>query len=138
MQAALQMHEVLEDHRLARQRARRVQRPALAAPAGGLARGEVVEMGGDCFGDAVNVAARLLDHAGDNETLITAEVLPGCRRRNAALFRSLDQMVLRGRVEPVQVHVHGRAARRRQRGHAVRRRGPPRPSPTACAWSGWT
>jgi len=28
-------------------------------------------MGGDCFGDAVNVAARLLDHAGDNETLIT-------------------------------------------------------------------
>ncbi len=27
-----------------------------------LAQGEVVEMGGDCFGDAVNVAARLLDH----------------------------------------------------------------------------
>src|SRR5262245_56518992 len=34
-----------------------------------LARGEVVEMAGDCYGDAVNVAARLLDHAGDNETL---------------------------------------------------------------------
>jgi adenylate cyclase len=42
-----------------------------------LARGEVVEMAGDCFGDAVNVAARLLDHAGDNETLVTVEVLQG-------------------------------------------------------------
>jgi class 3 adenylate cyclase len=42
-----------------------------------LARGEVVEMGGDCFGDAVNVAARLLDHAGDNETLVTVDVLQG-------------------------------------------------------------
>ena len=43
----------------------------------GLARGEVVEMSGDCFGDAVNVAARLLDHAGDNETLVTVDVLRG-------------------------------------------------------------
>jgi adenylate cyclase len=42
-----------------------------------LAHGEVVEMSGDCFGDAVNVAARLLDHAGDNETLITARCLAG-------------------------------------------------------------
>jgi adenylate cyclase len=72
-----------------------------------LARGEVVEMGGDCFGDAVNVAARLIDHAGDNETLVTAEVLeglaPGFKRR----FRNLDWVHLRGRVEPVQVHVLG-------------------------------
>jgi adenylate cyclase len=60
-----------------RARARRIAGPAWPAPAGGLARGEVVEMGGDCFGDAVNVAARLIDHAGDNETLITAEVLTG-------------------------------------------------------------
>jgi hypothetical protein len=64
-------------------------------------------MGGDCFGDAVNVAARLLDHAGDNETLITAPVLAGLAKAQKALFRSLDQMVLRGRVEPVQVYVHG-------------------------------
>ena len=41
----------------------------------GLAQGEVIEMSGDLFGDAVNVAARLLDHAGDNETLVTAGVL---------------------------------------------------------------
>jgi hypothetical protein len=72
-----------------------------------LARGEVVEMGGDCFGDAVNVAARLLDHAGDNETLVTAEVLNGLPAEQRARFRSLDRMHLRGRAEPVQVHLMG-------------------------------
>ena len=73
----------------------------------GLARGEVVEMGGDCFGDAVNVAARLLDHAGDNETLLTVEVLQGLPLELRSRFRSLDRLVLRGRAEPVQVHVMG-------------------------------
>jgi class 3 adenylate cyclase len=72
-----------------------------------VSRGEVVEVDGDCFGDAVNVAARLLDHAGDNETLVTAQVLAGLGRGVKPSFRSLDQMVLRGRVEPVQVFVHG-------------------------------
>lgn len=73
----------------------------------GLARGEVVEMSGDCFGDAVNVAARLLDHAGDNETLLTVEVLDGLSEELRSRFRSLDKLVLRGRVEPVEVHVMG-------------------------------
>lgn len=72
-----------------------------------LARGEIVEMGGDCFGDAVNVAARLLDHASDNETLITAEVLAGLPTEQKKRFRSLDWLHLRGRAEPVQVHVAG-------------------------------
>ena len=63
-----------------------------------LARGEVVEMAGDCYGDAVNVAARLLDHAGDNETLLTHEVLRGLPLEQRARYRSLDRLVLRGRV----------------------------------------
>ncbi|MEJ6005433.1 adenylate/guanylate cyclase domain-containing protein [Paucibacter sp. AS339] len=70
-----------------------------------LARGEVVEMNGDCFGDAVNVAARLLNHAGDNETLITAEVLAGLPSSKKLRFRSLDLIAIRGRAEPVHVHV---------------------------------
>lgn len=72
-----------------------------------LARGEVVEIAGDCFGDAVNVAARLLDHAGDSETLVTSDVMAGLSGEMAARFRSLDRLVLRGRLEPVQVHVMG-------------------------------
>ncbi|MBC7941769.1 MAG: adenylate/guanylate cyclase domain-containing protein [Chitinophagaceae bacterium] len=72
-----------------------------------LARGEVVEMAGDCYGDAVNVAARLLDLASDNETLVTVEVLMDLAPELRARFRSLDKLVLRGRVEPVHVHVLG-------------------------------
>ena len=71
----------------------------------GLAHGEVIEMSGDCFGDAVNVAARLLDHAGDNETLATASVLEGLADDLKMRFRSLDKVQLRGRVEPVHVHL---------------------------------
>jgi adenylate cyclase len=71
----------------------------------GMAHGQVVEINGDCFGDAVNVAARLLDHAGDNETLVTATVMAGLDERTRGRFRSLDRLQLRGRVEPVPVHV---------------------------------
>lgn len=70
-----------------------------------LACGEVVEMSGDVFGDAVNVAARLLDHAGDNETLLTSVVLAGLPPAKRIRFRSLDRMQLRGRVEPVHVYL---------------------------------
>ena len=71
----------------------------------GLAHGEVIEMSGDVFGDAVNVAARLIEHAGDNETLVTAVVLDGLDAATQLRFRSLDRMQLRGRVEPVHVHL---------------------------------
>ena len=70
-----------------------------------LAHGEVVEMAGDLFGDAVNVAARLLDHAGDNETLVTVTVLANLSESERSRFRSLDRMQLRGRNEPVHVHL---------------------------------
>ena len=107
VEAADQMHEALE--RMALSEAGR-RGPSRSAILGlrlqvGLARGEVVEMAGDFFGDAVNVAARLLDHAGDNETLATAAVLDGLATVERARFRSLDRMQLRGRVEPVHVHV---------------------------------
>ena len=71
----------------------------------GIARGEVVEMGGDYFGDAVNVAARLLDHAGDNETLATSMVFEDLPPTTRSRFRNLDRMQLRGRAEPVHVYL---------------------------------
>ncbi|MEW6704822.1 MAG: adenylate/guanylate cyclase domain-containing protein [Pseudomonadota bacterium] len=112
LQAASQMHEVLD---------RLVSRGSEHGASSGLralrlqvalAHGEVVEMGGDCYGDAVNVAARLLDHAGDNETLITGDVFTGLPEETQARFRSLDRMQLRGRVEPVQVHLLSSDGRR--------------------------
>jgi class 3 adenylate cyclase len=69
----------------------------------GIDTGEVVELAGDVFGDAVNVAARLLDHAGDNETLVTQNVLGRLDDAERGRFRSLDRIQLRGRVEPVHV-----------------------------------
>lgn len=105
VKSAIRMHEVLE--RIVsrgKQHGASLGLRALRMQVA-LARGEVVEMGGDCFGDAVNVSARLLDHAGDNETLITAEVLSGLPSTLKARFRSLDRIAVRGRAEPVHVYV---------------------------------
>jgi adenylate cyclase len=70
-----------------------------------LALGEVVEKDGDCFGDAVNLAARLVEHTGDDETLVTEsvfEALPAARQPG---FRRLDRIAVRGRSEPVAIWV---------------------------------
>ena len=105
VQASIVMHEVLEGIVLkGSERGASSGLRALRLQVG-MARGEVVEMGGDCFGDAVNVAARLIDHAGDNETLVTGEVLRGLASDLQYRFRSLDKLALRGRAEPVAVHV---------------------------------
>ncbi|MCW7537755.1 adenylate/guanylate cyclase domain-containing protein [Aquabacterium sp. A7-Y] len=70
----------------------------------GLAHGEIVEVAGDCFGDAVNVSARLLDHAGESEVLITHPVFEGLRAPDRQRFRSLERLHLRGRAEPCHVY----------------------------------
>jgi class 3 adenylate cyclase len=110
--ASAQMHELIEA--LPAQDAAHGAASAQALPGRrglklqvGVARGEVVGLDGDCYGDAVNVAARLLDHAGDNETLITADVMDGLPVPQRSRFRRLDRVVLRGRVEPVEVFLSG-------------------------------
>lgn len=100
LQAASEMHDTLE--RIGSAADQTVGLKLQVA----LARGEVVEMAGDYFGDAVNVAARLLDHAGDNETIVTSLVIEDIPQEERAKFRSLDKMQLRGRTEPVQVFLH--------------------------------
>ena len=102
--SAVEMHAALDRWDGPIREASRVRLPPLQLQVG-LARGEVVEMSGDVFGDAVNVAARLLDHAGDNETLATQTVIEGLSALEQEQFRSLDRMQLRGRVEPVHVHL---------------------------------
>lgn len=81
---------------------RNSRRPALRVQFA-LAHGEIIEVGNDVFGDAVNVAARLLDHAGDNETLITGPTLECLPRDICGRFRRLERLHLRGRLEPVEI-----------------------------------
>ena len=102
VEAADEMHEALERLGPASSASPSLQPLKLQVA---LAHGEVVEMAGDLFGDAVNVAARLLDHAGDNETLVTVNVVASLDEATRERFRSLDRMQLRGRTEPVHVHL---------------------------------
>lgn len=102
IEAADEMHESL-DRIVAETPRRGALLPALKLQVA-VAQGEVVQLGGDCFGDAVNVAARLLDRAGDNETLATQQVLDGLEAEDRGRFRSLSKLQLRGRQEAVQVH----------------------------------
>lgn len=69
-----------------------------------LEHGEVIELGQDCYGDAVNVAARLLDHSGDQEILVTEKVREHLDEPTRRGFRSLDAITLRGRDQPVAVY----------------------------------
>ncbi len=71
----------------------------------GIAFGEVVEADGDCLGDAVNLAARLVEHAGDGEILITDEVLQDASAELQAVFIGLGAVHIRGRAEPVHMHI---------------------------------
>ncbi|MBC7682079.1 MAG: adenylate/guanylate cyclase domain-containing protein [Ferruginibacter sp.] len=67
----------------------------------GIARGNVVEMDGDCFGDAVNVASRLSDLSGGNQIWATESVVAQVDHALGLRFLSLGPVQLRGRKEAV-------------------------------------
>ena len=104
IQAAIDMHKALAQIGSDEQADDGQQPPPLKLQVG-LAYGEMVEMSGDFFGDAVNIAARLLEHCGDNETLVTTTVVETLAAHDRARFRRLDRLQLRGRIAPVEVHV---------------------------------
>ncbi len=66
----------------------------------GLARGPVVEQQDDIFGDAVNVASRLSDLAGEDQVLATDTVIDDLPPAHGHRCRSLGPMDIRGRAEP--------------------------------------
>ena len=69
----------------------------------GIEAGEVVEIEGDCYGDAVNSAARLADLAGAEQILTTQRVRDALERAQQAQLRSLGPMYLRGKSEVTNV-----------------------------------
>lgn len=70
----------------------------------GIESGEVVEIEGDCYGDAVNSAARLADLAGADQILTTQRVRDALPASQQAQLRSLGPMYLRGKAEGTEVY----------------------------------
>ena len=70
----------------------------------GIARGEVVEVDGDCYGDAVNVASRLSDLSGGNQIWATESVVAQVDGTLGLRFMSLGPVNLRGRHEAVSLY----------------------------------
>ncbi len=70
----------------------------------GVARGDVVVVDGDCYGDAVNVAARLSDLSGANQIWVTESVVNEVDDSHSLRFRSLGPVMLRGKTEPVALY----------------------------------
>jgi hypothetical protein len=69
----------------------------------GVASGEVVEVSGDCYGDAVNLAARLSDLAGPGQIWATESVIDQFREGEVR-HRNLGPMTIRGKHETPIVH----------------------------------
>lgn len=70
----------------------------------GVATGSVEVVDNDCYGDAVNVAARLNDLAGPNEIWVNSTELDYLGRENGVHYRYLGSINVRGRVEPCVVY----------------------------------
>jgi adenylate cyclase len=69
----------------------------------GVEAGEVVEIEGDCYGDAVNSAARLADLAGADQILTTQRVRDALPAELQGQLRSLGPFHLRGKAEVTEV-----------------------------------
>ncbi|TAM44484.1 MAG: adenylate/guanylate cyclase domain-containing protein [Burkholderiaceae bacterium] len=64
----------------------------------GVACGEIVEVNGDCYGDAVNVASRLSDMSGADQIWATDTAVMGLSPKDVR-FRSLGAINLKGKAE---------------------------------------
>jgi adenylate cyclase len=70
----------------------------------GMESGEVVEINGDCYGDAVNSAARLADLAGARQILTSQRVYDALPASRQGELSSLGPMFLRGKDETTTVY----------------------------------
>lgn len=87
------------------------QRQARRAPAHqmqlqvGLACGEIVEVDGDCYGDAVNVASRLSDLSEARQIWATGSVIEQAELPPAgARFHALGPVPIRGKSQPLELY----------------------------------
>ncbi|HWP67452.1 MAG TPA: nickel-binding protein [Candidatus Limnocylindria bacterium] len=74
----------------------------------GLAAGVPIERNDDFFGSTVQLASRLCMHAAPGQTLVSASVAELC---DEARFVDLDELALKGFVQPVRAHAVAEDAR---------------------------
>ena len=70
----------------------------------GIASGEVVVVDGDCYGDAVNVAARLCERAGPAEIWATETAVLLSGAAPSVWYRKLGMMEIRGKAEMLMLY----------------------------------
>lgn len=70
----------------------------------GLARGPVIWVDGDCFGDAVNLASRLSDLAGPEQIFASDTVIHQLEPRSLVRSRNLGAIRIKGKVDPCDVY----------------------------------
>ena len=70
----------------------------------GVASGEVVDVDGDCYGDAVNVASRLCERAGPAEIWATETAVLLAGSAPDAWYRKLGMMEIRGKTELLMLY----------------------------------
>jgi len=70
----------------------------------GVASGAVEIVAGDCYGDAVNVAARLSDLSGAHQIWANSAALDNINEAEGVRFRVLGPISIRGRAEPCTVY----------------------------------
>ena len=70
----------------------------------GVASGEVVEVDGDCYGDAVNVASRLCERAGPAEIWATETTVLLAGAAPDVWYRKLGMMDIRGKAELLMLY----------------------------------
>ncbi len=71
----------------------------------GVASGDLVEVEGDCYGDAVNVASRLSDLSGADQIWATDSVVNQLANHiEDTRYRDLGPINIRGRTEPANVY----------------------------------
>jgi len=70
----------------------------------GVASGDVELIAGDCYGDAVNIAARLSDLSGAHQIWANSAALDTATEADGVRFRILGPINIRGRAEPCTVY----------------------------------
>jgi adenylate cyclase len=84
--------------------------PVLAGLRGGLVFGEVVAQDGDYYGPLVNLASRIVGHAGPGQILASAEVAEALAARGGFVTRAEGEREARGFEHPVEVFAVLRAS----------------------------